>query len=196
MIIYREADIILYYNLALHGILKKLKNIIILFTGTNRIITMDQKITELKAILNKIIENFDNQKKEILNLKKIINSFEDKNQNITKPKVNDAIINRLINGKNKSQDWKKGMSKYIGITYVVATKKWIFQSGIFNNSEYFSTKEEAESYYENILTKNNIDFSYVIRNGYVSDQTDSVTGETDAVSGETDAVSGLMMICK
>jgi hypothetical protein len=76
----------------------------------------------------------------------------------------DTIIQKLINGKKKSQNWKEGMSKYSTITYT--GKKWILQSYIFNESAVFSTKEGAEAYYEKIVEKYDIGLEYITRNGY------------------------------
>jgi len=144
---------------------------------------MEDKISSLS-------KNIDRLNKEILNITKIIQELKPEKNINKKRKVNDdkrnEIIQKLINGKKKSQSWKPGMSKYITITYIGSNKKWIFQSTIFNISELFQTKEDAESYYEKILDKYDISYEYITRNEYVS-----------GINSEyKDAIDGLILISK
>jgi len=132
---------------------------------------MDNQLKKLELLVDKIFE-------DVFNVKKVINELKssgDVEVNINKEIVpkkrkrysdvrRDNIIQKLISGKKKSHAWKQGMSKYVSITHT--NNKWIFQSNIFDESETFSTKEEAEAYYEKIIDKFDIDVEYITRNGY------------------------------
>jgi len=86
----------------------------------------------------------------------------------TANEIRDEYISRLINGRKKSKPWSIGMSKYGSITYMEGSlKKWLWQSAIFDEpNQNFETKEEAESYFEQILKKYNIPVEYIIRRNY------------------------------
>jgi len=86
----------------------------------------------------------------------------------SKDAIRDELIARLINGKKKSKPWSSKMSKYSSITYISSQKKWLWQSHIFDeDNQTFNTKEDAESFYEKIVSKFDIPFEYITRNGYV-----------------------------
>jgi hypothetical protein len=96
-------------------------------------------------------KNFDEYKNEIY--QKI---------NILKEK----IIKQLIREKNISLNWTKGISKYISITYSKKTNQWKYKSIIFDESKWFNTQLEAETFAENICKEYNISLEYITRKGY------------------------------
>ena len=125
---------------------------------------------------------------------KPIPSFSPKlEQNINKKRKfsddkRNEYLEKLTNGKKKAHPWKLGMSKYVTITYVESSKKWILQSSIFEVSETFSKKEDAETFYEKILDKYDISYDYITRNEY--------TLPPITYPKYKDAIDGLILISK
>ena len=81
--------------------------------------------------------------------------------------LTEKYIEKLISGKSNSNAWKPGMSKYTSISYNNKLNKWFWISTIFDsNLTYFTSKNDAEKHYEEILNKYNIPLKYIIRRGY------------------------------
>ena len=150
-----------------------------IFVQGKIIIAHNDRIADLYNKLNMIIETKTQNNKRKLTQDIILN----KKRKLIQDK--DTIISRLVNGQKKSQLWKEGMSKYTAITFVKQNNTWILQSGIFKISEHFTTKEEAEKYYENIIKSYDIDVKYITRNGYIPKN-----------MRENDAIYGLLSIGK
>jgi len=142
---------------------------------------MEHQIKKLETLVDKIFEDVFIIKKAINELKpsEEVNINTVNKETVPKKRKRyfdvkrDSIIEKLMVGKKKSHAWKEGMSKYVSIIY--NNKKWIFQSNIFDECETFSTKEEAEAYYEKIIDKFDIDVEYITRNGY-NDTNEAVEG--------------------
>ena len=95
---------------------------------------------------------------------------ENKEENINKKRKIDTLTNnyieQLIETKKRSKPWSNGMSKYTSITLV--NDRWRWQSNVFSDTHInFKEKEEAESHYEKVIAKYNIDPFYITREGYL-----------------------------
>ena len=151
-------------------------------------------IQELKEVSKKTYPDPSPKQEQNINIIKKIPSFSPtQEQNITKKRKfsddkHNQYIQKLLNGKKKANPWKLGMSKYVTITYVESSKKWILQSSIFDVSETFSKKEDAETFYEKILDKYDISYDYITRNGY--------TLPPITYPVYKDAIDGLILISK
>lgn len=122
-------------------------------------INYNELVTRLSKLENVVFEK--------TNVETNINKTTTKKRN-REETIRDAYIQRLIHSKKISRKWKKGMSKYLTITYCPASsKKWLWQSHIFDEpNTLFNTKKEAEIFYENILKKYDIPIEYIIRREY------------------------------
>jgi len=89
-------------------------------------------------------------------------------ESLTKNKVENKISIDDIFRKKRSKPWKKGMSKYIGITNFKG--KWILQSRKLNAKvKKFDTLKDCEIYFDNLLKKNKIDCQSLYREGYMEE---------------------------
>jgi uncharacterized protein YjgD (DUF1641 family) len=159
---------------------------------------IDLKINIIKESLCKVLKNQTEliqyvgklEKKEIV--KKRSRFDEDDHEIIRniKPKVSkevskEIIIKRLIRGKTMSLKWSKGMSKYVSITYCTSIKKWQYNSSIFNESRWFNTKLEVETFAEDICKKYDIPLEYITRKEYDKekdiDQNDNEFNEEEVI---------------
>jgi len=107
-------------------------------------------------------------------IKAVISPIKKTSVNVTPKKIftsKNSLIDSLTRGKNVSQKWKSGMSKYPCITYLSKNKQWLLQSHRFSINEKFNDLYTCEKYYENILVKNDITPSNFTRRGYIPEET-------------------------
>lgn len=137
----------------------------------------DEIINKYKKTIQTLETNYNELVTRLSNLEKVVfektNVETNINKTTTKKRnreetIRDEYIKRLMHSKKISRIWKKGMSKYLTITYCpMSSKKWLWQSQIFDEpNTYFNTKKEAEIFYENILKKYDIPIEYIIRREY------------------------------
>lgn len=116
----------------------------------------------LEEIIQKQKLELKDDKKQILEL----NEITDKpNKKRSFDNIKNDYIEKLNITKKRSKPWSKGMSKYTSI--IMLNGKWRWETIIFEeNYKNFSSKEEAEKYYETIIAKYNIDPIHITRVGY------------------------------
>jgi hypothetical protein len=140
----------------------------------------DKIINKYKKDIQNLETNYTELVSRLTKLEKIVLNKSHEEQgvetNIIKPItkkrnreeiIRDEYIRRLIHAKKISRNWEQGMSKYLTITHTPQSRKWLWQSHIFNEpNTYFDTRNEAEQFYENILKKHDIPLEYIIRKEY------------------------------
>ena len=118
--------------------------------------------------LDEIIQKQKNQEKKILELEQILELKEtvDKlNKKRNFDSIKDNYIEQLNLTKKRSKPWSQRMSKYISITMV--NGKWRWETTLFEeNYKNFSSKDDAEKFYETLIAKYNIDPIHITRVGY------------------------------
>ena len=159
-----------YFNLQNKNIEELLKNQI---NQDKKIENLHKSISNLKSdiekkqfsynvTLDEIIQKQKDQEKQILELK---DTIEKPNKKRSYDSIKDDYIEQLNLTKKRSKRWSEGMSKYISITMV--NGKWRWETTLFEeNYKNFSSKEEAEKYYETLIAKYNIDPIHITRVSY------------------------------
>jgi hypothetical protein len=98
---------------------------------------------------------------------------EEQNINIEKVKKEVNYEHSLAITMARVKPWKKGMSKYRGITFL-NNKFWYVHPVFKSPKKHFNLLEEAEKYYESLMTEYNISFDKFLRPGYNPEEKEEV----------------------
>jgi hypothetical protein len=145
----------------------------------NSLIKADTILKKQNEKITSLLTQFEKQDKQIkylteenIKINNIISSYQpsirkkrnyEESETETKPKKIKPNIDYkylLSKSMHRVSIWKDGMSKYRGIKFF--SNMWYVDT-IFNTRNKFATLDEAETYYENLMTEHKIEFDYFLR---------------------------------